>query len=34
MSIDEVKTFIRETLCDGELTLTDDDVKEIERTTV
>ena len=34
MSIDEVKTFIRETLCDGELTLTADDVKEIERTTV
>jgi len=34
MSIDEVKTFVRETLCDGELTLTADDVKEIERTTV
>jgi lipoic acid synthetase/lipoate-protein ligase A len=32
LSIEELKSFIRSTLCEGELTLTADDVARIERT--
>jgi len=31
MTLDEVKTLIRNTLCDGELTLTVEQVREIEK---
>ena len=34
MDIEAFKQYVRETLCDGEIQLTDDDVKEIERLTL
>ena len=33
LSIDEFKDYVRRTMCDGELLLTDDDVREIEEIT-
>ena len=34
MTLDEVKTLVRETLCDGELTLTAEQVAEIEKLSI